>query len=218
MTGRDSELLSRWLDGEVTPEERATLQQDTKARAAIDALAARDDVVRAAFDRQIPPPAPALEAVIRTGFAARRARARLNPWWLPAAAAVAVAVIGLFAFDRIIDQRVDVALQQMRAERANDMSMLATAVQDVLETKQSGAEAVFENASTGFSVRIEPRRTWKSASGHWCREFSEKFDTSVERQPVISIACRDENGAWVRTQSELRAPTAPVVPLQRQDL
>ena len=137
---------------------------------------------------------------------------------MPAAAAAAVVVIGLLAFDTMIDRRVDLALKQMRAERAADISMLASAVQEVLETRQSGAEAIYENASTGLAVKIVPRRTWKSASGHWCREFSELFHASVERQPVISVACRNESGSWVRTRTELSAPSAPVVPGLRQAL
>jgi surface antigen len=72
----------------------------------------------------------------------------------------------------------------------------AQAVQQALETRRSGDQYRWaEGARTHGSV--VPLRTYKSVSGHYCREFRELVVVDggprIERQ---AIACRDGDGVW----------------------
>lgn len=219
MTGIDREALSRFLDGESTGSERRAIAGDQTAMDEAGRMRQQDDALRAWFDGLADePPPPALERTIRGGFKARRARHSLSRWWPSVAAAAVVFVAGLAAFDAMIDRRVNQALDRMRAERASDIALLASAVQDVLEKQPSGSEVRFENASTGFGVTLVPQRTWKSASGHWCREFVEVFDSAEPNTAPVSTACRTTDGRWVRVRTEVQAPETPFLPVRGRNL
>ena len=219
MSGIDRDILSRIIDDEATEADRRALGDDPAAQAGLDAMLRQDAAVRDWFDSaagaQVP---PALERAVRNGFKVRRARTGIVRWFVPVAAAAVMVVAGVATFDAMLDRRVNQALEQMRAERASDLALLASAVQDVLEQQPSGAEVRFENAATGFEVTLKPRRTWKSASGHWCREFVEIFDPLATETAPISTACRTPDGRWVRVRTELKTPTTPVLPLRLQNL
>ena len=141
----------------------------------------------------------------------RQTKAAWQRWWLPASAAALVLGVGLAGFDYMLDRRVDAALDQMRAERASDLALLASAMQEVLETRESGIEVSFQNSDTGLSVTLLPRRTWKSASGHWCREFVEAVGETPVEDAAISTACRSPDGRWQRVMTELPGAHAPLI-------
>ncbi len=219
MPGRiDEEALSRWLDNELESIDAEAVDTAVRSDQAVTDKAGRldeqDANVRAWFEEQLPPIPAHLEQSIRTGFSRRRARQNKDArqrWWLPVAAVALVLGIGLVGFDYMLDRRVDAALDQMRAERASDLALLASAMQEVLETRESGIEVSYQNSDTGLSVTLLPRRTWKSASGHWCREFVEAVgDTPVE-DAAISTACRSPNGRWQRVVTELPGAQAPFI-------
>jgi surface antigen len=44
---------------------------------------------------------------------------------------------------------------------------------------------------------VVPRRTWRSRSGHWCREFEEIVQLVNGRRSVaIDVRCRASDGRW----------------------
>ena len=225
--GIDDDRLSAYLDGGLAEDEMCVVEdallKDPEAAGQLVALRAADDRFREWAEEQMPEPPEALINGIQNAFRVRRARADGDGWrrWLvPAAAALAVVVAGAAAFDWMIERRVAGALDQMRAERASDMALLASAVQDVLEHRESGSEASFTNASTGFGVTIVPLRTWQSASGHWCRAFLEVRPGSERETAPVGTACRTSDGVWVRTSTELRTDRPPIEVLRdgRTDL
>ena len=219
----DEETLSRFLDGDLPARDMAEIEAALEADPALveelSALETQDQAIRDWFDAQLTDPPAALTETVRAGFARRRAHHGGGPgwghWWLPSAAAAAVVAVGLGAFDYMLDRRVDAALGQMRAERASDMALLASAMQEVLETRESGVEVSYTNNSTGFGVTLIPRRTWKSASGHWCREFVEVFDGTGRETAPTSVACRDPDGNWRRVTTKV---PSPFLPLHRDNL
>lgn len=72
-------------------------------------------------------------------------------------------------------------------------------LQTALETLRSGARADWVGADEGFGY-VKPLRTWKSKSGHWCREFEERVYTSTgDRINRRAVACRTGEGQWVIT-------------------
>lgn len=220
MVGRtDDETLSRWFDGELPPKEHEevarAIDSDTDLAVRADSIRAQDASVRKWFDDQLAPPPPVLEQSVKAAFAARRRDRKATSgraWWLPAAAAAAVLIAGIAGFDYLIDRRVNDALDRMRAERASDMAMLASAMQDVLETRESGVPVSFENDQTGLAVTFIPTRTWKSASGHWCREFTEVFPEVSSDEAPVGTACRNSDGHWMRVRTELPGPGVPFMP------
>ncbi len=221
----DDDALSRWLDGELDAERssdiEASVTADPGLSATAERLRAQDEDLRGWFDEQAGLPSPKIEQSVREAFVDRRTRSSApgsRHWWLPAAAAAAVVIVGLAGFDYLIERRVDAALGQLRAERASDLALIASAVQEVLETRESGAEVSFSNDETGLSVTLSPQRTWKSASGHWCREFIEVFDgRSIETAP-IGTACRTQEGLWMRVATEIPGMQPVFLPDRDRDL
>ena len=70
------------------------------------------------------------------------------------------------------------------------------AVQQALETRASGEPEYWTVEGLAQGVVI-PRRTWRSASGHWCREFEEnvQLDGGL-KQSTIAVRCRSDDGRW----------------------
>ena len=88
----------------------------------------------------------------------------------------------------------------------------ADIMQEVLESQESGTEVAFQNPETGLAFRIKPQRTWKSASGHWCREFIEVVGDRTDADAPVSTACRVSKQRWVRVVTTLPGWQEPVLP------
>ena len=70
-----------------------------------------------------------------------------------------------------------------------------TTIQATLEGVPSGV-AVVGVSDDGFtSITVRPLRTWKSKTGHYCREYSLSFHSAVAREE-ISVRCREPDGRW----------------------
>jgi surface antigen len=215
MNDRDDDRpLSEYLDGALGAAERNAL----KARLAAEpALAARLEAFRVAdraardwSEAALADPSPGAVAIIRRRRPARRRQSA--PWLVPAAAAVALVVLGGFGVDRLVDWRVTEALDREHAERAADMELLAHAMQVTMETQESDTPVTFRSDETGFQVTLVARRTWRSKSGHWCRQFVELFPGTAPEAAPVSIACRTHHGKWLRMKTELNYPAEPPMP------
>lgn len=71
------------------------------------------------------------------------------------------------------------------------------AVQVALETKPSGAAYAWQSLAGSIAGKVTPRRTFRTESGHFCREFTELITDGVDTVTLIHIACRDQDGYWV---------------------
>ena len=213
----DDETLSRWLDSELSASDRATVEDAIRTQTE-DAdhagkLKAQDDRLRQWFASESADTSHLAES-IRAGFANKRATVQTAPrhaWWMPAVAAAAILIAGLVGFDFVLERRVNAALEQMRAERASDLALMTRAMQEVLESQESGTEVAFQNPETGLAFTIKPQRTWKSASGHWCREFVEVVGDRKASGAPISTACRVAKQRWVRVVTTLPGWQEPVL-------
>lgn len=77
-----------------------------------------------------------------------------------------------------------------------------------LETARSAVQSALETRPAGNSVHwsvrgvaegtVTPRRTWRSRSGHWCREYNEAVTLTDGRQyAALGIRCRNSQGRWL---------------------
>ncbi len=79
---------------------------------------------------------------------------------------------------------------------APSLEVARDAVQAALETRMRG-DAEFWNVPGVARGAVIPRRTWKSASGHWCREFDENLQLVDGRtQTTRAVRCPASDGRW----------------------
>lgn len=73
-----------------------------------------------------------------------------------------------------------------------------SAVQSALERYGSDVTYRWRSAQTPLSGRITPLRTFKIASGHYCRDFEEILITTSGVRLETQTACRDDGGRWLK--------------------
>jgi surface antigen len=202
------ETLSAYVDGELSPEQVAELEArlagDAELAAEIDTLRQGAAALHAAFNEPLREPVPDHLARI---FAAPPAAAKRSFGWagfgsgfaVPIAASLLMLAVSLGGAYAISEWQVERKIARLEAVRAADRQMLATAVTKALETHVSGKPAAWNNPETGSYGTIEPVRTFRAASGQWCREYVETADLVTESVPSErrrGIACRDPDGQW----------------------
>lgn len=69
------------------------------------------------------------------------------------------------------------------------------AVQTALESLRSHAAYKWEGTA-GSSGSITPTRTFRIATGHYCREYQEAVSNPAGVTSANRIACRDGQGFW----------------------
>ena len=205
--------LVRYLDGELDAEAigavEAALAQDAVLRARLATLSEGTALLRAAFsapqhgaasDHLTDKIASMLAAAERTSISvAPTPRATTGRrWLLPVAVAASIAVLaaGIGGGFLASDARLAGELARIEAVREKDRLAFETALQMALETQTSGTSVAWEGAGTGTRGTITPVRTFKSADGQWCREYSVAplSDGAAERQHAV--ACRAPEGHW----------------------
>jgi len=205
------EHLSAYKDGEVSKETARYIETQLSGQKDTQDLLLQitktDNEVKAAFDEMLELPVNlAHVAAINAAFANQKqnpAKWHQNRWVPAIAASILAALIsmglGLFAFEQYSSQLVS----KIQLARQIENQAIATLLQDTLETKVSGAPAEFKDPATATSVKIVPTQTFKSTSGHWCREFSEQ----IKRDGVVEfrkgLACREAKGGWRRLKTTI---------------
>ena len=101
------------------------------------------------------------------------------------------------------ESRIDQALLRFEARSELERSVLAETINRALETQVSGESLDWR--SGGSMGRVTPLRTYRSRSGHWCREYSRTTRFNGEPIAVRALACRNEAGQWVTLRAK---PTA----------
>lgn len=72
-------------------------------------------------------------------------------------------------------------------------------VQTTLEGRETGETAIWSVGGVA-SGAVTPLRTYRSESGHWCREFEEIVTLADGRtQRSVSVRCRSGDGTWKLT-------------------
>ena len=102
---------------------------------------------------------------------------------------------------RLVSALTVFALVNSAALTASSANALEDTVQYALEKLTSGipAAAVIE----GTEVVVVPIRTWKSVSGHYCRQY-ELTVTQPGGEPnrSESTRCRDSDGIWKKVKAD----------------
>jgi len=68
--------------------------------------------------------------------------------------------------------------------------------QNALETQKAGETSTWNNPDTGHKGEVTPTRTYKSAEGMPCREFTQTIYVEGDYEQVDGKACRNSEGAW----------------------
>lgn len=207
------EMLSAYVDGELDDAaardvERA-MARDAGIRSEVQSLRECDAALRAALAapaREHPP--ERLVNVIEDGFAARAARRRpkITRIALPLAASIALVTVaglaGYMASGYRVDQAVELALKAQEQEKR----ILAGTVNQALETKVSGQPVSWEAPDTGKRGAITPVRTYRSKSGHWCREYRIQVTAVGKNRSWKGVACRTPKNGWITVEERYHEP------------
>lgn len=194
------ETLSAYVDGELDDAGAAAVERamagDARLRDRVRQLRETDATLRAALGGPMRAPVPVrLLAAIDDGFAARRVR-RLPRHTLPIAASIA-AVVALGAFGyRLHQAQLDAAKEAVIAAQARERAVLAATVNHVLETVVSGKSVAWEVPETGARGAVTPIRTYRSTSGHWCREYRVQGEGKGGTTNRRGLACRTGDKEW----------------------
>ncbi|MEQ8346455.1 MAG: RT0821/Lpp0805 family surface protein [Sneathiellaceae bacterium] len=197
--------LGAHLDGELTDADAAAVEAqlfaDPAARALYRGLKADQAALSAELNAATNRPAPDLLAVIDRAFAARAAPrpAARRRWWPQAAAAAAILVVALGGAGWWAEYRIGTAMHRLEARQETVRGEIQAALSRALETQVSGATIAW--AGDGISGEVTPIRTYRSASGDWCREYLRSTRMQDREVSVRGLACRNAEGAWVTVKA-----------------
>jgi surface antigen len=206
------EKIGRILDGDVSGEERvvllAEIEQIPGAQELLQEMSEDNERLTQAISASIPQESlDRFEAVIDVEFDSRisaRPQKRARPWMRTGfqIAATLVLVAGTFAFTSFwMQSRMDDAVASLAAHMETERILLAQTVQNALETKMSG-EPVHISQEGNWSEILTPIKTYKSKSGHWCRQYLRQTTFGGLDLSIRGTACRDQNGTWTTVFAE----------------
>jgi surface antigen len=204
--------IGKILDAEGSEDERAALLRRIEATASgqelLEQMSKDNTLLQTAVAAPVPDESMArFEALIDREFAKREApvlhHAHIS-WTgvMIQIAAALVMVAGTFAFTTYwMQTRMDNAVSSLAAHMETERVLLAQTVQEALETKVSG-EPVFVGQEGDWTEVLTPIKTYRSKSGHWCRQYLRQTTFSKLDLAIRGTACRDENGTWVTVFAE----------------
>ena len=183
MTEQDYELLSQYLDGELSANARQSLEQrlaaEPKLRASLQRLQALDDTLKSAFSDPAIERAPAGVVALlerRGAQVVTLPRKRAASWGFALAASLVVAVSALL----IPRWGADIT--------PSGQAMIDPQLARVLEQVPSSGDRW---AALPDGREVRPILSFQRHNGHWCREFMLAGNGSWR-----GVACRSEGG-WV---------------------
>jgi len=76
------------------------------------------------------------------------------------------------------------------------LNVARKAVQSALELRETGETERWSVPGIAEG-EVTPRRTWRTQSGHWCREYEERLRlASGQAQHSVGTRCRAKDGTW----------------------
>lgn len=85
-----------------------------------------------------------------------------------------------------IGNRLDAADQ----EKAN------VAAARALESVPAGQSVAWRNPDSGNAGAVTPMRTYQTANGQYCREYTQTINVGGEKHQSYGTACRQADGTW----------------------
>ncbi len=77
-----------------------------------------------------------------------------------------------------------------------DMAYYDRTSQSALEKGKTGQASTWTNPDSGNSGTITPTRTFKTAEGSYCREYTQTINVGGKTQEGYGTACRQPDGSW----------------------
>ena len=65
-----------------------------------------------------------------------------------------------------------------------------------LEYAPTGTTNEWQNPDSGHSGSMTPTRTYQTAAGSYCREFTQTIVVGGRREQGYGTACRQPDGSW----------------------
>ncbi|MFC3230483.1 zf-HC2 domain-containing protein [Marinibaculum pumilum] len=210
----DEDLAARlgaYLDGELPPDEAAEVEgllfRDAAAGQLYRGMKADRALLSADLNAAANRPAGDLLAVIDREFAARKdapaggaAAPRGRAWRPQGAAAADVLVVVIGGAGWWTEYRIGNAMIRLEASHETVRGEIQAAVSRALETQVSGQTVAW--SGDGISGEVTPVRTYRSASGDWCREYLRSTRLQGRELSVRGLACRNADGVWVTVRAE----------------
>ena len=207
MTSFDDATLVAYVDDELDAETAAAVEEAMKSDADLDrmirSLRADTDLVRAAFEPMLHHRLPPLRMEGEGAHAGPTImpRPQIRPsgpkraaWQMALAAGLAGILFGA-SMVHLARPGVESTLQAelpIKTDRQVEMAALV----NLLENQLSGTTADWHNEDTGNSGTITVVRTFQTAQGQYCREFTATSILDNAPATVTGIACRDDQAQW----------------------
>ena len=77
-----------------------------------------------------------------------------------------------------------------------DQKLAQQAAHNALESAPSGTTTTWKNPDNGHSGGVTPKRTYQTASGQYCREYTQTITVGGKKQTSYGTACRQPDGQW----------------------
>ena len=79
---------------------------------------------------------------------------------------------------------------------AADREKAHTAAAQALEAVPSGHSVAWQNPDSGNTGTVTPVKTYQTATGQYCREYTQTITIGGERHKSYGTACRESDGSW----------------------
>ena len=79
---------------------------------------------------------------------------------------------------------------------AADRDQASAAATRALESTPSGQSVAWRNPDSGNTGAVTPVRTYQTASGQYCREYTQTVTIGGEKHQSYGTACREPDGRW----------------------
>lgn len=77
-----------------------------------------------------------------------------------------------------------------------DMAYYNQTSQRALETAPAGTSLPWNNPNSGVSGTVTPSQYYQTASGQYCREYTQTITVGGRTEEGYGVACRQPDGSW----------------------
>lgn len=202
--------ISQLIDREGSAEDLERLCESMSACGETQDLLAHLEADQRLLQDAIPASLPSdshkrLEDVISREFERRAPQRKLQlsrAQAITCLAASLLLVVATLAADQVWMQiRIDRTVASLSAQIATERMLLAQTIQDAMETQVTG-EPVQIGQHGNWPDRLTPIQTYRSASGHWCRNYVRETRFGDMDLTILGTACRNEDGVWTTVFAE----------------
>jgi len=79
---------------------------------------------------------------------------------------------------------------------AADREKAHVAAAQALEAVPSGHSVAWQNPDSGNTGTVTPVKTYQTATGQYCREYTQTITIGGEKHKSYGTACRESDGSW----------------------